>query len=67
MRCMDIFAACVVAVGSSSLLTPAPASATYLPPPVIEELWGYCCTAAGTRCCSRNGCEITQGRCRRLE
>lgn len=67
MRKIDIIAACVALIGAASFAAPPTASATYRPPPVLdEELWGYCCTAQNVRCCSRNGCEINDSGCVRL-
>jgi hypothetical protein len=66
MRTLNLLAGGVALLGAAALFSPGPASATYRPDPVVEELLGYCCTTQGMRCCSRNGCEISGGECKRL-
>jgi hypothetical protein len=66
MRKIDLVAACVAFVGAASVLGPQRASATDFSPELKEAVWGYCCTAARMKCCSRGGCEIDASGCVRL-
>lgn len=57
-----LLALAVVAIGGGTLAAPAPAYATYAPPPLY-----CCCEMQGTRCinrcCSRFGCSVTANGC----
>lgn len=67
MRKIDLLAACVAFGAATSMMVPPNVHATYRPPPTLdEEIWGYCCSGKGVRCCARNGCEISSGGCVRL-
>jgi hypothetical protein len=66
-RRMHLLAMLVTLGGGAALLGPAPASATYKPPPadLLEPALNYCCKNWwGTYgCCGENGCRITSERC----
>jgi len=63
---LNLFALAVVAAGCAVLARPAPLRATYFDPRLLLQ---SCCEATGPfgaiiyRCCSMNGCMVTQNGC----